>query len=159
MVDHGDQEETRIFRSLLSYLLTSPASSAPPAKTPAPTLVVPEAGSYSSDEASPMKMSAIDDESGETRLDEAMSEMLPAPRPDQRTTEMEIAPSPSPARSVVSMEEDPIEHEIAGGKAPSAERYKERTAVFEQLMAFINEDAKQPDKDLLRMINVDQGDF
>lgn len=62
-------------------------------------------------------------------------------------------------RPAVNMEEDPIERELNDGKPPSAELYKERTAVFEQLMTFINEDAKQPDKDLLKLISTDQGDF
>ena len=155
MVDHSDEEETRIFRSLLSHLLTSPIPIVPttrvekPAK---PTLVVPETTSFSSDEASPMKISAVDDARslpGTLESDEVMGDAQSA-----------VDAPPPPARSVVSMEEDPVEHEINdGGKAPSAERYKERTAVFEQLMSFVNEDAKQPDSDLLRMFNVDQGNF
>ena len=62
-------------------------------------------------------------------------------------------------RPAVTFEEDPIEHDLQEAEPPSAELFKQRTEVFEQLMTFVNEGAKQPDKDLLKLINIDQGDF
>ena len=69
-----------------------------------------------------------------------------------------ISQSESSSRSVVSMQEDPGEQKLDRARLASPERYKQRTEVFEQLMAFVNSDAKQPDKDLIKLINVDSLD-
>ncbi|EKM48670.1 uncharacterized protein PHACADRAFT_108484, partial [Phanerochaete carnosa HHB-10118-sp] len=66
--------------------------------------------------------------------------------------------SPPEPRSVVSMQEDPAEQKLDRACPASPERFRQRTGVFEQLMAFVNSDAKQPDKDLIRLINVDSAD-
>ena len=42
-----------------------------------------------------------------------------------------------------------------GGNPPSPERYRQRTAMFEKLLGFINEDAKQPDMNLMDMLSTD----
>ncbi|KAI8992965.1 Muskelin N-terminus-domain-containing protein [Trametes punicea] len=55
--------------------------------------------------------------------------------------------------SVVRWEQDPCEAE---GGAPSPERFRQRTEMFERLMTFINEDARQPDKNIIEMIS-DEG--
>lgn len=88
--------------------------------------------------------------------DEEMEESSCVPRHEEVSTGRQ---STAVVRPAVNMEEDPIERELNDGKPPSAELYKERTAIFEELMTFINEDAKQPDKDLLKLISIDQGDF
>jgi muskelin len=46
----------------------------------------------------------------------------------------------------------------AAGGTISDTRFQQRTEIFERLMTFVNEDARQPDKDLMRMINVDQSE-
>ncbi|KAI0373966.1 hypothetical protein BV20DRAFT_936559 [Pilatotrama ljubarskyi] len=55
-------------------------------------------------------------------------------------------------KSVIRWEKDPIE---VDGSGPSPERFRQRTEMFERLMAFINEDAKQPDQNLVDMISGD----
>lgn len=93
--------------------------------------------------------------------DDIMNEAPSSPSEGATSSEHPVVASAvtQTVRSVINMDEDPVERELNNGKTLSAERYKERTAVFEQLMGFVNEDAKQPDKDLLRMIDIDQGDF
>ncbi|KAI0775785.1 Muskelin N-terminus-domain-containing protein [Trametes elegans] len=59
--------------------------------------------------------------------------------------------SGSPVQPTIRLEKDPLEGEGAG--APSPERFRQRTEMFERLMAFINEDAKQPDQDLLDIMS------
>ena len=64
----------------------------------------------------------------------------------------------SGARPAVDVQEDPEEPKVEKAKRVSPARYKQRTEVFEQLMKYVNSDAKQPDKDLIRLINVDSED-
>lgn len=59
---------------------------------------------------------------------------------------------PSSPTPVVRWEQDPLEE---GGSAPSPERFRQRTEMFERLMAFINEDSKQPDQNLVDMLAED----
>ena len=55
---------------------------------------------------------------------------------------------------MIRFDEDPVE---AGGSAcpPSPERFRQRTEMFERLLAFVNADAKQPDEDLMEMLSAD----
>lgn len=102
------------------------------------------------------------DPEGQPEEDDTMNEAPVSTASEEATVSEHSVAAPAvtqTVRSVINMDEDPVERELNNGKTLSAERYKERTAVFEQLMGFVNEDAKQPDKDLLRMINIDQGDF
>ena len=64
----------------------------------------------------------------------------------------------SGARPAVDVQEDSEEPKVEKAKRVSPARYKQRTEVFEQLMKYVNSDAKQPDKDLIRLINVDSED-
>ena len=59
---------------------------------------------------------------------------------------------PSGSGSVIRFDEDPVEK---GGNPPSPERYRQRTQIFERLLAFVNDDAKQPDENLLDMLSAD----
>jgi muskelin len=61
--------------------------------------------------------------------------------------------STSPTPAIGKHEKDILE----GPPSPSPDRYKQRSEVFEQLMIFVNTEAKQPEKDLMRLINVDSG--
>jgi len=56
-------------------------------------------------------------------------------------------------RPIVNMEEDPEERGFREGSSLSAERFQQRTELFESLMKFVGEDAKQPSANLLDMIN------
>jgi len=56
-------------------------------------------------------------------------------------------------RRIVNMEEDPEERGFREGSSLSAERFQQRTELFESLMKFVGEDAKQPSANLLDMIN------
>ncbi|KAI9062824.1 hypothetical protein FKP32DRAFT_1572733 [Trametes sanguinea] len=127
VVDHDDPEEAKAFRSLLSTHLLSAFPPVPPAD--------PTPSARPASEASP---------SGER-------EDSPPPRKRSRPSSP-VAAASRPA-SVVRWEKDPSEEE---GGAPSPQRYRQRTEVFERLMVFINEDAKQPDKNLIDMIS-DEG--
>ncbi|KAI0358515.1 hypothetical protein OH77DRAFT_1189211 [Trametes cingulata] len=71
----------------------------------------------------------------------------PPPRKRSRSN----SPTAS-SKSVIRWEKDPIEADDSG---PSPERFRQRTEMFERLMAFINEDAKQPDQNLVDMISGD----
>ncbi len=157
VVDHSNTEETTIFRALLSYLLV------PPIDVPKNEAhLVPTQPQSTMEQGSPMKI--VHDERGVEEIeqdfkldkDEEMEEPSCVPRHEEVSTGRQPTVVVRPA---VNMEEDPIERELNDGKPPSAELYKERTAIFEELMTFINEDAKQPDKDLLKLISIDQGDF
>lgn len=64
----------------------------------------------------------------------------------------------SGSRSVASMQEDPVEATTDRAKPVSPSRYKQRTGVFERLMKLVDTDAKQPEKDLVQLINVDAED-
>lgn len=58
-------------------------------------------------------------------------------------------------QGVVRMDEDPEEAAGAGGASlPSGERYKLRTQVFERLLLFVNESAKQPQRDLIDLADL-----
>lgn len=66
--------------------------------------------------------------------------------------------SASGSRSVASMQEDPVEGKTDRAKPVSPARYKQRTGVFERLMKLVDTNAKQPEKDLVQLINVDAED-
>ena len=156
VVDHSDPDETSLFRSLLAYLLAPPDGDDVAGEGHAPTRLEPPPRSTSPGQLSPMKVDPTDktSEMHTEDTDESMGEEAAVEHSlitSDADDEADPAPTKTGRQPVVSMEEDPIEAGIAGGRAPSAKRYEERTAVFEQLMVYVNEDAKQPDKDLLAM--------
>lgn len=52
---------------------------------------------------------------------------------------------------------DLIEYKHSPDKVKVSEaRFRQRTEVFEELMKFVNEDVKQPERDLFSLINIDQ---
>lgn len=62
----------------------------------------------------------------------------------------------SPVGVIPDLREDPSERDLTGDvPPPTAEKYKQRTAVFDNIMAFISEDAKEPPDDLLDMMALD----
>ncbi|CCM02310.1 uncharacterized protein FIBRA_04401 [Fibroporia radiculosa] len=139
VVNHSDSDEAHIFRSLLSHLLASTKPMAPSSTSQR------HAGILSSDHdlASSAK-------TGRDMLADALQsedeEM------EDRTGETQGGLESQP---VIRLEEDPAET-LSVGVPPSAERFKQRTEVFEKLMVFVKEDAKQPDRNLLDLINTDE---
>ncbi|KAI0675370.1 Muskelin N-terminus-domain-containing protein [Trametes maxima] len=70
----------------------------------------------------------------------------PPPRKRSRPSSPQV-----PSELAIRMEKDPLEE----SSAPSPERFRQRTEMFEKLMAFINEDARQPDQNLVDMMSGD----
>ena len=132
VVDHSDAEETRIFRSLLSHLFSPVATETPPSKKRTRDEYASEDTSKPSDE------------------DDLMQEDGSADSQDTAT--------PTTSTPGVRIHENLPEKTSEGSGLPTPNRYKQRTDVFEKLMAFVNADAKQPEKDLIRLINVDSDD-
>ncbi|THH02259.1 hypothetical protein EW026_g555 [Hermanssonia centrifuga] len=147
VVDHSDAEETRVFRSLLSHLLIPSAVTISAPATP--PVVKPYQG------GSPMKTTP----DKELEEDEAMTDSDTGVLASKSGGEAIDATRDLERPLVISMDRDPEEKDINGGIPSSAEQFKQREKLFEMLMEYINEDAKQPDRDLMRLINVDGDDL
>ena len=140
VVNHDDPDEAKVFRALLSaHLLAAPLRSATAsgsgASTPASTNIPAAATATAAraDSPPPRKRS----------------------RPSTPVLDPGAAEGSSVAvagESVVRLDEDPAEE---GGNPPSPERYRQRTLMFEKLLSFVNEDAKQPDMNLMDMLSTD----
>lgn len=131
VVDHSNPEEATLFRSLLSHLLT------------------PSSTSSSSNLPVCKKRSRTD---SPTPMNEDEDMVVVEPESSTRGAENQLS---KPRLRLY--EEDSSEATIRGDAAvPSVARYKQRTLVFEELLKLVNEDAKQPERDLLDLINVDQ---
>ncbi|THH29268.1 hypothetical protein EUX98_g4922 [Antrodiella citrinella] len=138
VVDHSDSEEARVFRSLLSHLLT-PAPKLMPGLTP----LEHSNSATQKRKRSPEEVMIVDE-------DEVMEE-----EPED-ATDRDNGMDAEPIHPVVSFQRDATEElSDVDHPYPSPERYKQRTEVFEQLMKFINEDARQPEQNLWDMIDVD----
>ena len=159
VVDHKNPKETELFRSLLTHLLSLP----PP---PSPTTTTEATG--------PLKMVRTPSDSSESTGSESTT-TSPSTRPRKRsrgsgnwgwTNELGLeeehgdAGSPevvSPSSDRVSVQAlrgvpDPIEG--PAGEELSAERYAQRTEVFEGLLEFVGEGEgeKQPLESLLDFV-------
>ncbi|EJF65436.1 hypothetical protein DICSQDRAFT_79600 [Dichomitus squalens LYAD-421 SS1] len=136
VVNHEDPDEAKVFRALLSaHLLAAP---------PRPATA---SGSGTS------TPSSIDVSAAATAT--AARADSPPPRKRSRPSTPNPAALEAPSvggPSVLRLDEDPAEE---GGSPPSPERYRQRTAMFEQLLSFVNEDAKQPDLNLIDMLSTD----
>lgn len=141
-VDHNDQEETSIFRSLLAHLLVPSTSSA--------LSTSHQSGSHKADECEES------DAPPKKRSRQSTPQELLTSKLDQDQMMSEAAPfnsAPHSNHNIVSMEEDPEERVLRGGKDPlTAARFKQRTEVFESLLRFIDDEAKQPPGNLLDKI-------
>jgi hypothetical protein len=139
-VDHNDQEETSIFRSLLAHLLV-----------PATSLI--SSTSYHSGTHKADSESEDNDAPPKKRSRQSTPEELWTSRLDEDDLMSETGPSdraPQSDCATLSMEEDPEERAVRGGKNPlSPARFKQRTEVFESLLEFIEDEAKQPPGNLL----------
>jgi hypothetical protein len=146
-VDHNSLEETSTFRSLLSHLLipSKPPTPAVSRRASDPGITGADSESEESDEP-PKKRSrqSTPEEAWTSRLDE--EDIIAAC----------ASPSPSvqSSHAIVSMKEDPEEKSVRDSASPlSAEHFQQRTEVFESLLQFVGEDAKQPSGNLLDMVH------
>ena len=159
-MDHKNPKETELFRSLLTYLLSLP----PP---PSPTTTTTEA-------TGPLKMVRTPSDSSESTGSESTT-TSPSTRPRKRsrgsgnwgwTNELGLEEehgdagipevvSPSSDRvSVQALRGVPDPIEGPAGEELSAERYAQRTEVFEGLLEFVGEGEgeKQPLESLLDFV-------
>ncbi|KAJ7723519.1 Muskelin N-terminus-domain-containing protein [Mycena metata] len=133
VVDQDDAEETEAYRGLLSYLFI-PAS---PIMSSHPHLKTPSADSDHED-SPPRKRSRPN-----------------TPEDTEMTAPSEVEELPAPAAKIppfdvqlVRETEDPEEGK-GGATAVSAARFQQRNALFESLLEFVNEAAKQPSGSLI----------
>lgn len=138
VVDHSDPEEAKVFRALLAHLL---APSLPEPSVPITRKRIREESPVTTTRPTDFEDEPMTATSSPARV---ASPMLDDTRKDT-----------APKTSMLSFDSDPNE---IGENPPSALRFQQRTAVFEELMTFVNADARQPEKDLLLMINVDQSE-
>lgn len=132
VVDHHDPKETEIFRSLLTHLL------APGPLSPSS----PEETQPIGDDSPPRKRSRPN-------------------TPEEKWTNVlhteEIPPALSVSADTLRSLADPMEHRLDDDMTPSKpltqERFKQRNEVFESLLEFISDDAKQPSESLLDLVD------
>ena len=139
VVDHTNPEETSVFRSLLAHLLS-------------PSALI------SAREEPPKKRSRSN------TPDDVWTNVIDGDDDDtvQHTPTESIPRCSTPAkrnRAVLQMDEDPEETRMReeGKKAVSAERFSQRTDMFESLLAFVGEEVKQPKGSLLDLVDADDG--
>ncbi|KAJ7680656.1 Muskelin N-terminus-domain-containing protein [Mycena polygramma] len=133
VVNPDDHEEAESYRGLLTYLF-APKS---PVMSSHPHLKTPPSSSDHED-SPPRKRSRPN-----------------TPEDTEMTAPMEDEDLPVPAAKIPPFEvqlmretEDP-EESRGGGTAVSATRFQQRNALFEALLEFVSEEAKQPDGSLL----------
>ncbi|KIJ07718.1 hypothetical protein PAXINDRAFT_89958, partial [Paxillus involutus ATCC 200175] len=161
VVDHNNPEETSIFRSLLAHLLA-----------PATPLVIDDPSVTSRDVIEPHEppkkrsrpntpdeawTDVIDgDDDGELSPVNPSAGYAPSsPLPPFNT----LVGTQKRNRSILQMDEDAEEATFRDGdtKPLSAERFRQRTEVFEGLLVFVGEDAKQPEGSLLDLVDAENG--
>ncbi|KAI0829852.1 Muskelin N-terminus-domain-containing protein [Trametes gibbosa] len=125
VVNHEDPQEAKDFRSLLSAHLLSAFPRAMPKTAPV------------------TEVETVIEVSTDTDRDDT-----PLPRKRSRPGSPEQGLKP-----IIRWEEDPVEE--GDGTAPSPDRYRQRTEMFERLMAFINDGEKEPDQNLVDMLSED----
>ncbi|KAL4244322.1 CTLH complex component protein [Abortiporus biennis] len=208
VVNHNDEDETILFRSLLSHLLIPTprkSSSLTPSTPPSNSRTSTPSRKRSRRDTSPFeengsgpgggsgsggkhRMTSHENDTGTGTNTTTTADEDVAMSSTNEITESNVqshsasssmssisstSTSTSPGvKSLFTYNVDPLESvaastSISGGTQgsstehhhhPSAARYKQRTEVFEQLLKFVNEDARQPERDLVNMINVDQDD-
>lgn len=141
VVDHTNPEETSVFRSLLAHLLTPSAlisdPSEPPKKRSRPN---------TPDEVWTNVIDGEDDD-GQHGSHTPPESIPRASTPGKRN------------RAVLQMDEDAVETRMReeGKKAVSAERFSQRTEMFERLLVFVGEEVKQPQGSLLDLVDAEDG--
>jgi muskelin len=146
-VDHNNPEETSVFRSLLSHLLVPSKPTTPAISRRQSDPDTTGAESESEDSGAPPKKrsrQSTPDETWTSRLDEdaAMAESVSSDHSVQSH------------RAIITMKEDPEESGLRDtSNTVSAERFQQRTEVFESLLKFVGKDAKQPSGNLLDIMS------
>ena len=141
VVDHTNPEETNVFRSLLTHLLVPATRSTPKASLPYPT----RTGDSSVTPA--RKRSRPDTPTESEEQDEVMADETTGKKADTLLV----------MEGLTLFKPDLIEYKHSPDKVKVSEaRFRQRTEVFEELMKFVNEDVKQPERDLFSLINIDQ---
>ncbi|KAF8550620.1 galactose oxidase [Imleria badia] len=154
VVDHTNPEETSVFRSLLTHLL-SPSAMISVGEPSIPSREVVEREEPPKKRSRPntpdgVWTNVIDGEDDDTpHASHTPPESIPrASMPGKRS------------RAVLQMDEDPVEtrlREEEGRKPVSAERFSQRTDMFERLLAFVGEEVKQPKGSLLDLVDAEDG--
>ncbi|OCH88092.1 hypothetical protein OBBRIDRAFT_780673 [Obba rivulosa] len=139
VVNTSDAEEAQNFRALLSHLLSRPASPSMVPENPA-------------DARQPLHNGTRNETRGERVTSPMDLADEDAEMPDADVT---IGPTTIPRGLLITLEQDPDERNHTESP-PSPARYRQRMQVFERLLVFINQDAKQPDNDLLNLIDTDE---
>ena len=142
VVNHADPEEAKLFRALLSAnLLATPprpsvSGSGPGTSTPRAAPAPESSARGDTDSPPPRKRS----------------------RPSSPAMGADAAPPSSSSStrttSVIRFDVDPVETS-EGGSPPSPERYRQRTQMFERLLVFVDESAREPDVNLVDMSSMD----
>lgn len=170
VVDHTNPEETSVFRALLAHLLVpsamiSSAVDSPPASTSGVIEREREREEPPKKRSRPntpeeVWTNVIDGEDSSSPY--AQTPCAPS------SSEPELAPHSSGAsstakrsRAVLQMDEDPEETrrraEGKNSKPVSAERFSQRTEMFESLLVFVGEEMKQPNGSLLDLVDAEDG--
>ncbi|KAG6891567.1 hypothetical protein C0992_003594 [Termitomyces sp. T32_za158] len=183
VVDHNNGTETETFRSLLTHLLSpctlspspSPMASAPSLHTNANSL-----DSKTVDEGGGGDVEMKDETENEDEYPPRKRSRSHSPEPEREsdqdswTDKLHEDDEPPTVPGTVNVQalleaEDPREKELcvssaapaaAAGKPTklTAARFKQRNEVFESLLEFVSESAKQPSENLLDIIRVDKFD-
>lgn len=139
VVNHEDAEEARTFRALLSaHLLAAPAR--------------PPVASSSSRPASSLGFGAgpVAGASASAHADSPPPRKRSRPSSPASGGGSGIDAGAEVGAAVIRYDEDPLEA-ADGASAPSPERYRQRTEMFERLLGFVNAEAKQPEESLMEM--------
>jgi hypothetical protein len=149
-VDHTNPEETSAFRALLAHLFSTPMVTD---DNSAESASIPKEVVAELDEEPPKKRSRPNtpDETWTSRLDEDDEDM-----PDAGAS---VTTTLKRRHAVLHLAEDPEEIALrdSSTKPLSAERFRQRTEVFEGLLRFFGEDGKQPMGSLLDMVDAEDG--
>lgn len=144
VVDHSNSQEQEVFRSLLTHLLALPPKLPPTQSTSA----TPSGSTRRSE------FDAARD--AEKRLSQSIGLHEDEEMKDSTDNRACVETTAAAVESQIRPEEEPQEVAAPVSADPSTARFKQRTQVFEKLLTFVNEDAKQPDKNLLDLINTDE---
>ncbi len=159
VVNHDDQRETEDYRSLMTFLLAPKAPTASLISRLLPTSAfISNAPSPSSDSSSTESMADgwTKMKSRETTPSDGnwTSDMIDAE--DEDDNESFSRPSyPRLSAELLRSEEDSLEkrqRESGKGAPMQADRYTQRTEVFEAVLEFVNERCKEPSGSLLDFV-------
>lgn len=179
VVDHGSMDEAAMFRSLLTHLL-NPATRSRPIT---PARGRGHGQSRQHQEGSRKRSRSEDDWtnrlSGESDEDVEMSSGVSEPSngittlrlgadPLERNPRPPLVSTPAPPDADLGAEEQHSAFGLASASEsdpgptdqpppPSSTRFKQRVEVFETLLEFVNENAKEPSGNLLDSISVIEG--